>query len=598
MAAKLSQALLPLTLVLSSLQYIQAANDWSQPCFSGTCSYDLPDNPDGASGTLKIWGANTAIADITPAAGWEIVSCDPQSLAQDLRIVCRDGSDSGGCAHLFDVPADGQEQGAVGKIVRLPENCGKSSFARISKAWIPTDQSIPSSVAKRLVKRDGETPVVKAVSIDLDFNATSTGSDTGHGPVGFAIVGANVPGAAAKGDLDTSSVKVAKRSFSRVYAQRGIGDFIGNAVDAISSLNDFDVDKSTTLKPLDVNKTFNLIDQQISCTLPAPVAGLNSSVGVNGKVKVDVDANVHALVSLGVAASGTLIPPKVQDFGITGSITADVDSSILMNAGVGGTLDSGKIKIFEVGVPGLSFPGVLEIGPSFQVNAQAKASLNLDLDMTVGVKYHVDKAEFVFPQGGKKGGTFTPGDTPLKLSVQPSGTATGKIEAHLIPSLNLGINALGGIVGAGVFLELDASTSATLGVGATAPETNATLATATSKAAPDATQTAVNAVSSSTDTGASFGGCFEMDAGLDVNVGANADFFGLFNPSTKLPLFSKSFSLFKKCFGDPNQVQRRSESEAVVTMLEKRAFDLKCNGVNLGKASELANQVISASKLV
>ena len=38
-------------------------------------------------------------------------------------------------------------------------------------------------------------------------------------------------------------------------------------------------------------------------------------------------------------------------------MTADLDGTITMSAGVGGTLDSGKIKIFEVGIPGLDFPG-------------------------------------------------------------------------------------------------------------------------------------------------------------------------------------------------------------------------------------------------
>lgn len=144
---------------------------------------------------------------------------------------------------------------------------------------------------------------------------SSTSLENRHGPVGFAIVGANFPGAAAKGDLDTSSIGVnnsasARRSFSRIYAQRGFTDFVTDAVDSVTSLNDFDVDKSTTLKPFDVDKTFNLIDQQIKCTAPAPVAGLN-----------------YAVVSLGVVASGTVIPPKVEDFGITsGEIDIAVSS--------------------------------------------------------------------------------------------------------------------------------------------------------------------------------------------------------------------------------------------------------------------------------
>lgn len=77
----------------------------------------------------------------------------------------------------------------------------------------------------------------------------------------------------------------------------------------ISSLNDFNFDNSTTLSPLDVDKTFNLVDQSISC--PPVDAGL----------KVDVDAKAHAVASIGVAASGTILPPEISSFAIiTGAI--------------------------------------------------------------------------------------------------------------------------------------------------------------------------------------------------------------------------------------------------------------------------------------
>lgn len=56
-----------------------------------------------------------AISDITGAAGWEILGCSPDAEAQDIRLVCKSDS-SHDCAHLY------QNIGAVGKIVRLPEN--------------------------------------------------------------------------------------------------------------------------------------------------------------------------------------------------------------------------------------------------------------------------------------------------------------------------------------------------------------------------------------------------------------------------------------------------------------------------------------------
>ena len=127
-----------------------------------------------------------------------------------------------------------------------------------------------------------------------------------YGTVNFAVVGANFPGAA---DLDISSMNA-----NGVVNRRGASDFVNGALNAVSSLNDFNVDKTTTLSPFDVDKKFNLVTQQIDCS--AAVAG-NSSVGVSGKVTVDVDAKVHAVVSVGVAAAGTIVPPDISQFGLT-----------------------------------------------------------------------------------------------------------------------------------------------------------------------------------------------------------------------------------------------------------------------------------------
>lgn len=103
---------------------VLAINDWSQPCFNGACEYFLPAH-DTASGSLKIWGSANALSDITPAAGCEIIDCTPDTLTQEIRLVCfNNDTGSPDCDHLY------QNDGAVGKVVRLPESCGYNAFAR------------------------------------------------------------------------------------------------------------------------------------------------------------------------------------------------------------------------------------------------------------------------------------------------------------------------------------------------------------------------------------------------------------------------------------------------------------------------------------
>lgn len=139
------------------------------------------------------WGSQTAIGDVTEAAGWKILGCSPDELTQDIRLVCMGGSL---CQHLSS------GHGAADTIVRLPENvresvfflphphrtltisqCGKGPFARVQKMWVPTDQSIPASIAARIARRDGSQPQVQAITLDTNFAAVNnTKCDFYHSP--------------------------------------------------------------------------------------------------------------------------------------------------------------------------------------------------------------------------------------------------------------------------------------------------------------------------------------------------------------------------------------------------------------------------------
>jgi hypothetical protein len=214
--------------------------------------------------------------------------------------------------------------------------------------------------------------------------------------------------------------------------------------DAVKSIatNSINVNKSVDLKPLDFDKSVNLVNKEIKC---GPVSA---------SLSVDLDGQAHATASVGVAATGTIIPPKLTDFGIIAGLTANVAGTLDLKADVSGEVDSGKITLLNLGIPGLDFPGILTVGPSLQLAAQVTASLDVNLDMNVGINFDVKNAQLHFPP--KSGAApdskaFSIGDTPLTLSASPDVKATGTVTAHLIPSINLGISALGNKVTAPVF---------------------------------------------------------------------------------------------------------------------------------------------------
>ncbi|KAJ6608508.1 hypothetical protein B0H10DRAFT_2226802 [Mycena sp. CBHHK59/15] len=462
-----------------------AANDWSKPCLSGECSYDLPaaSNGTSASGSMKIWGSSTAISDITTAAGWTILGCSPTALTQDIRLVCT-GKDSSMCQHLY------QGHGAVDTIVRLPENCGKSPFARVAKAWVPADQSIPASIAARIVRRDGSKPQVKAITLDTNY-AAADNSKTGA--VNLAIKGANVPGVNAILANDTTASQRRSRHNSRAPSNF-VTDAANTISNAVSSANTININKQKALPAADFSKKVSLFDKSLSCP------------GISASVSVDIDATAHAVVTLGVAASGTIIPPKITDFAIIAGLTADLNGDIELTADLSGTIDSGSIKLFETGIPGFNLPGILSIGPTFEVNANAKATLDLNVDLTVGINYHVDNAQLFFPPRARPPGA--PSRWAIRLSADTKAAATGSVEAHVIPSINLGISALG-VVDATVFLDLDASATMTLKVEGSAGA-SATVQQANSKRqddgfADDTSDSADNSTDDSADADSGFG---------------------------------------------------------------------------------------------
>ena len=76
---------------------------------------------------------------------------------------------------------------------------------------------------------------------------------------------------------------------------------------AIEGLNDFDSSKSINLPPVNIDKQFNLVDESLSCP------------PVSARLKIDVDAKATALATIGVAVSGTILPPKIDSFALVTS---------------------------------------------------------------------------------------------------------------------------------------------------------------------------------------------------------------------------------------------------------------------------------------
>ncbi|KAJ6492277.1 hypothetical protein C8R45DRAFT_990818 [Mycena sanguinolenta] len=523
-------------LVVSAAAVALGLNDWNTPCVNGQCSYDLPTTPDGPSGTMTIWGSENAITDITQAAHWEILDCDPNALSQNIRLVCTNDNPDSLCGHMY------QNGGAVDKIARLPENCGANAFARISKSWVPTNQSIPTSIQARLVRRDGAQPTVQALAIDTSFGAADW---TKNGPVNIAITAANTPTATAPGAGTTPAPRSypfqdARRSRRGIFSKfKSIATHVGgeatsvlgevtsdiasvatvvatavksaasSAESVVAGATTIDGSKTFTPDPLTFNESKNLFNTSVDCGGP-----------VSASLSVDIAGNVNVAPSITITANGTLIPTKFTNLEAATSMTAQLGGNLTISADITGQVDSGKITLLNVGIPGFDFPGVLSLGPFFTVEAEFTGQVDLAMDMAVGLNFNVNNAQLTFPPSDASAAdpnAFSVGDTPLQLTASPGVQATGTLTAHLIPTINIGVKALDGSADATVFLALDTSASLVLSLDASATVTGTVGDNSTSSASISSADASDTSTATSTDSSADATDTNSATASTSVN---------------------------------------------------------------------------------
>ncbi|KAI0638754.1 hypothetical protein C8Q77DRAFT_1151788 [Trametes polyzona] len=526
----------------------QAANDWSKPCF-GECNWDITSGT--GSGTVRIAGPHAAVSDITPAAGWMIMDCDANTPDQDIRLVCQDPDK--GCDHIYT-------NNAAGTLVRLPENCGSTPFALVTREWTHQDQSIPANKRSAIVRRDGSQPTVKGMSLATNWSLPSNGNVT------LFLVGSSLPGAAGNFTVDPPT--------DGALSKRGLGSWLDKSLGELAKIHaNFlgDFNKNVTASsPLNFEKDFPIFDKKIDCPQKGKVPAFS------GEAKVDLEGKVDGTVNYGLAAAGSIIPPKLDEFGLFVGLDATITGTLGLGATLTGSISSGKIPIFETGIPGLDFPKILSVGPTFSVNVEATASLDANVDMDVDLSYDVKGMQLFFPPGSNsQAGKFTPGDSNVKLSASPNVTSHGQIAAHLIPSLAFGVSAIGGKVKATINLDLDADAAVDLSLTAGAKASTST---------------------KGKDASAAFGGCVDITSGLNVNAGADADFFSLFKKGTSVPLFSHTFDLFKKCFGS-SPARRAYTGRSARAALMARDTAVACPSSVLGSVASVVEQKVLGSSL-
>ncbi|KAJ7188837.1 hypothetical protein C8R46DRAFT_878221 [Mycena filopes] len=531
--------------------FVQAANDWNVKCTTD-CSYDTNGTNGRAHATVALSASNTQIlSDITGAASWELLDCpaDWSSGAKDVRLVC-----------VADDPADDCDDvttgGAVDTIVRLPENCGTGPFARIAAWGTADDQSIPnnSTAESKLALRKRGAPPAQVMlatldwqlskispargSVKLDLKASNTPAtnsriiatrslkDALHNrmePADAASAATSVAGAA--GDAVTSAAAAAATDVKdgAAAAATAVAGAAGDAASAVAGAADAAASKAADANKIDVGNSGSLDTIKANGTFPLFSTSLSCNIGLFGfDANVDTSVDLDAQMNIGFAflMQGTVVPPALDDFGLAAAVSGYAKGTINVNALLSGDIDSGNIPVFKAGIPGLSFPGLLTLGPQAAINVRAGAGFDVNAALAIPIAWEFPLLDFVMPpEKGAASGEASEASTAsvdFQASFTP-GDLNADADVHVIPALTFGIDALGGFAKAEVFVQADADGTVDM---------NSTIA-----------------------DDFSMDGCVIMSTGINVNAGARGTFLKFFSNSTTIPIFNKRVTLFTKCFG-------------------------------------------------
>ena len=177
---------------------------------------------------------------------------------------------------------------------------------------------------------------------------------------------------------------------------------------------------------------------------------------------------------------------------------------------------------------------IATVGPVLDVAISGKGVVGITGKMDIGAKYDLAKVELRFPRKeGTSQNSVLSIRAPLNLEVSPQVNVGGTLEGHLIPRVTLGVDLLSGVAKAVVFVDLDMSASTNMNIKAEATR-------GLRQAPPTASKSGFEPTASG-----SFTGCVDVTSNIAVNAGIEGSIPGILDKTAAIPLFTKSFELFK-----------------------------------------------------
>ncbi|KAF7296695.1 Chitin-binding type-1 domain-containing protein [Mycena chlorophos] len=407
----------------------------------GAGSSGLPDDGgenDSPFSSVFISSPNAAsVSSLDLESDWVLSNCDASSDAPQTVLAqcsCPVDDDDCGCGHVFIGQANDT-------IVKMPDSCGLGPYARVVSLAVHPDQ--------RLVQRDISDQPVYSLSFDYEFTAISED----NGPIYMRADMTDMPGywdSIIDSPPDSGTTSVRKRDF---HQPRGMPErrWFGSFTSWLSKINTLTKSDSIS-RNYHWSDTYTIFHQEESC----PNFQSSLDISVTGFASVNTQ--------FGYYLEATIVPPAVQQAYVYFQAGAGAEAAFIITGIASTQWDSGRYELVNFGFPGLYYPGLLTLGPSLHLYGELSGGLSISGTYKTYASYSFPPLDLSF--GKQDSGS---GQSNFGNPVQPLGNSggfdygigwnvelSGTADAHLIPSLQLGISVLGGsLIDAQVFVEAD-----------------------------------------------------------------------------------------------------------------------------------------------
>ncbi|KAK0569581.1 hypothetical protein OC861_000761 [Tilletia horrida] len=466
--------------------------NWLFPNAVGTISETLQIDPDttgpaaSAVEALHYNGANdpehnefgevfisspnaAAVSRMDARSDWVITGCHPSSEEpQQVLAYCQKGMNDtdSGCSHVMT-------GGTKHTIIRLPKGCARGNWARVDLLEAHPDQNIlPNSHSKRL------PPGEKVYRLHFDYNFAVIPED--NGPVYMRVDASNIIGYwdevvdasvskrhVARSRPSNCTTEEQKRSLhdsalcGRSHERRWWGafkDWISRVANSIGSV------AISSSKHYSFSQVFTIFHQEESCTI--------NDVQVGSSLDISATLNANADLQYGLYIQATVVPPAIQSAYVDFNIAASGAATLTVTAEAAAHYSTGSLELIRVPFPGLSYPGLVTVGPSIAVYGELDGDISMQgtFSVTQGVEFPASRLKYGWSGATDDSsgvvGTVTPhSDGPSITGLVTRGNVafSGTLTAHVKPSVELGIRVLGGsVMDAHVFGRVDLAAQAAL----------------------------------------------------------------------------------------------------------------------------------------